>query len=279
MFYEDLKEYVRSTSEEFDLVAKVTQHPERPRPIRSIDQIYMLIGSQLNQAKLISDYLRGRSVAFLGDGDCMSLVLGILAKEGKGIINPPSYMVVLDFDERILNFITKTSRYFGFHELIEVHRYNVRDPIPENLIEQSDLFYTNPPFGSKNEGKSGIIFLARCMELCKQIGSWGITLLPFHHHESWSRTAMLNIQDFLVRYGYVVSEMLRGMHSYHLDDNPRLLSGTLVLDRIKYVEPPYRGKVIPYNELKSFYGSAQKNFPDYINKQGKFIYSNGHNVL
>jgi len=277
MFYEDLGKLIQISSHELDLVAKITQHPDRPRPFRPVDQIYMLPGSQLNQAKLISDYIRGRDVVFLGDGDCMSLVIGILARNN--VIKPPAFMRVLDFDDRIPDFIRKASREFGFENEIDAQRYNVRDPIPADLVGCHDVFYTNPPYGSKNNGKSGIIFLARCMELCKPPRSWGVAILPFHHTEMWSREAMWNIQSFLVQHGYVVSEMLRKMHSYHLDDYPSLLSGTVVLDRIRKVDWPGASSTIPYAEMEKFYGGTQKDFPDYIDSNGNPVYTTGKGKL
>jgi len=213
----------------------------------------MLPGSQLNQAKLISDYLRNREVVFVGDGDCMSLVIGILAKNN--VIQGPGYMRVFDFDERLVKFVNDTSRQFGFHDIIEAHTYNVRDAVPTQFLGRSGVFYTNPPYGSKNQGKSGIVFLARCMEFCRDVASYGVAILPFHHHTDWSRNAMFNIQKFLTEHGYVVSEMLRAMHGYHLDDEPNLLSGTVVVDRIQRVDSPFKGKPIPEQDLAAFYGS------------------------
>ncbi|MBZ5670954.1 MAG: bis-aminopropyl spermidine synthase family protein [Acidobacteriia bacterium] len=266
MFYQDLHAYIRNTSEEYDVLAKITQHPGRPKPLRVVDQIYMLPGSQLNQAKLVSDYLRGREVVFVGDGDCMSLVTGILGKEK--LVDPPAYMRVFDFDERIVKFVRDASQQFGFSDLIEAHYYNVRKPVPKAFFNQSDVFYTNPPYGSKNGGQSGIVFLARCMEFCKSAGSYGVAILPFHHHKAWSRDAMYNIQQFLNQNGYVVSEMLRGMHRYHLDDEPELLSGTVIMDRVKALPPPYRKHIFKKEELRKFYGDSQKEFPDRIDENG-----------
>lgn len=62
MFYRSLQQYIVNSSEEYDILARVTQHPDRPRPIRGIDQIFMLPGSQLNQAKLISAYIHNKEV-------------------------------------------------------------------------------------------------------------------------------------------------------------------------------------------------------------------------
>jgi len=268
MFGKDLSKFINHTPFEINSVAQITQHPNRPKPLREYDQIYMLPGSQLTQAKIISDYLRGREVVFLGDGDCMSLVLGYLGK--LDIIEAPENMLVLDFDERILKFIKDTAHELGLHkDLIEVIRYNVKDPIPRKYKYHSDVFYTNPPYGSVNQGKSGILFLGRCMELCKPIGSWGVAILPYEHHTRWSQEAMERIQLFLAKQGYVISEMIRGLHQYHLDDRPELLSGTVVVDRVTEVGLPYAGLTLKESELKHFYGKNITKMPDYIGLDGK----------
>lgn len=276
MFGKDLGRYLRHTTEEIDLLARITQHPSRPKPLRQYDQIYMLPGSQLSQAKLISDYLRHKEVVLLGDGDCMSLVLAYLGKKEKDLLEPPIHMLVLDFDERILNFIKETVAELQISaDLIEVARYNVRYPIPSKYAGRNDVFYTNPPYGSANRGESGKLFLARCMELCKPIGSWGVAILPFEHHTPWSREAMANIQPFLIDYGYVITEMIRGLHHYHLEDRPELYSGPVVVDRVTSKDPPYVGRTFSQEELRHFYGSSPKVMPDYINKDGNPIYAEG----
>ncbi len=162
MFFKDLSKSYIHNAREYDVLAKITQHPSRPKPIRPVDQIYMLPGSQLNQTKLISDYLKNRTVVFVGDGDCMSLSLGLLAKEIQDI-EGPAHMHVFDFDERLVKFINETAEYFGLKTRLEAHWYNIREPIPKKYAGRSDVFYTNPPYSSNNEGWSGIIFLARCM--------------------------------------------------------------------------------------------------------------------
>jgi predicted methyltransferase len=213
MFGRDLGRLVTIDTAEINLIAHITQHPDRPTPLRAYDQIYMLPGSQLIQAKLIADYLYKRDVVLMGDGDCMALVLALLAQAK--IIDKPAHMTVLDFDQRILTFIQNVSKELKLEkDLIETVLYNVRDPTPVGLRERADVFYTNPPYGSADQGHCGRVFIGRCMELCKSVGSWGVAILPFEHHTPWSRIAMANIQPFLIANGYIITEMIRGVHEY-----------------------------------------------------------------
>ena len=267
MLYKSLRSYILNSSEEYDVLAKVTQHPNRPKPQRAIDQIFMLPGSQLNQAKLMSTYLRDRSVAFVGDGDSMALSFALLARQG--VIDSPGQMIVLDFDQRIVSFINSAAREFGVHDQVEARLYNVVDPVPEELRERYDVFYTNPPYGSKNRGKSGVAFLVRCMALCKSVNSSGIALLPYRAG-TWSAEAMYDIQAFMGVQGYVVGDMLREMHLYHLDDSPELRSATVIFDRVERKAMPHVDEPLPESLQRYFYGSANEPIPSRINADGAF---------
>jgi len=270
MFGEDLRKYLVPDSSVIDLVAQVTQHPDRPRPIREVDQIFMLPGSQAVQALLAIDYLKYRDVVFLGDGDCMALVIAHLAN--RGVFKGPAKIRILDFDDRLLEFFGQVVAELRLPpDLISWRRYNVRDPIPEDLAQSHDTFYTNPPYGSADGGECGKIFLARCMELCKPAPSWGLALLPFAHKEDWSRIAMANIQSFLCENGYVVSEMIREIHQYHLDDRPSLRSCNVVVDRVHNRAAKYAGRRLTDTELRNFYGRSGRLVPDYVNGSGQCV--------
>lgn len=275
MFGEDLRKNLEFDSTWVDIVAQVTQHPDRPHPNRTNDQIFMLPGSQLIQALLVEDYLKYRDVVFVGDGDCMGLVIAHLTS--KGVLKKgPAKIRILDFDERILEFNRIAIQDLGLPpDLISLELYNVRNPIPEKLRGAHDVFYTNPPYGSADNGNCGIVFLARCMELCKPAPSWGIAILPFAHKEDWSRNAMYNIQGFLSKQGYVVSEMVREIHQYHLEDRPSLRSANVVLDRVVNVDSPYVKMRLTNKQLEHFYGSKDQPMPEYISKDGYFIFADG----
>lgn len=270
MFGEELRRYLKPDPAQVDLVAQVTQHPDRPRPIRAVDQIFMLPGSQLVQALLAIDYLKYRDVAFVGDGDCMGLVIAHLAN--KGVFKGPSKIRIFDFDVRLLAFIEQAISDLHLPpDLISCHQYNVRDPVPDQFIQAHEVFYTNPPYGSVDKGECGKLFLGRCMEMCKPAPSWGMALLPFAHKEDWSKHAMSRIQEFLCKSGYVVSEMIREIHQYHLEDRPSLRSCNLVVDRVHNCPSPFAGKRFGDNELKNFYGRSQARIPNHINKDGNFV--------
>ncbi len=107
----------------------------RPPALRDFDQIYMKISDMLLQAELLSRWLDGKSVVFLGDGDAIGLTLVHL--QSKGIFKRgPKHVHVLDFDERIVNSIEMFARSYDVEDMISAELYNVADPLPRNRAEK-----------------------------------------------------------------------------------------------------------------------------------------------
>src|SRR5437667_9237295 len=78
----------------------------RPRPLREFDQIYMKAGDMVLQSEHVADWADGKRLAFIGDGDAISVCTAYLKHRG---IVPygPSRIVVFDFDERIVNAVNR----------------------------------------------------------------------------------------------------------------------------------------------------------------------------
>jgi hypothetical protein len=89
---------------------------------------------------------------------------------------------------------------------------------------------------------------------------------------------MHNIQSFLCENGYVVSEMIREIHQYHLDDRPSLRSANVVLDRVKNVDPPFYNRRLKDSELSHFYGSSNDPMPEYVSKDGYLVFEDGNKI-
>jgi hypothetical protein len=113
--------------------------------------------------------------------------------------------------------------------------------------------------------------LSQVVALAKPVGSSGVAILPYHPSERWSRDAMGSIQRFMGGHGYVVGEMLRSMHSYHLDDLPMLRSATTVFDRVEQAEVPYLDAPLPPTVTSYFYGSANRPIPRGIGQDGAIL--------
>lgn len=237
------------TSTNINLVDIVAHR--RPTAYRSYDQIYMMTGDMLTQVNLMQDYLYNKDVIFLGDGDGMSMLFGLFA--AKEIIQSPKSISVLDFDERIINNVLSFSKEYNINVKFHCDKYNVIQRVPQKYMNKYNFFYINPPYGSKNSGKSCEAWLHRCMDLCKDESS-GCIIIPYDPEQKWTIEAMLNIQKFLSEHGFVIRDMVSFMHSYHLKDNPHLHSATIIVDRVISINSEYTSQELPDKLVKNLYG-------------------------
>lgn len=85
-------------------VSDVVQN--RPRPLRELDQIYMKTGDMVLQSELVAKWADKKRLAFIGDGDAISVCVSYL--KHRGIFDyGPSEVAVFDFDERICGAIAR----------------------------------------------------------------------------------------------------------------------------------------------------------------------------
>ena len=78
----------------------------RPHPIRIFDQIYMKAGDMVMQSEFVARWADGKKLAFIGDGDAISVSVAYL--KARGIVSyGPEEIVVFDFDERICNAVER----------------------------------------------------------------------------------------------------------------------------------------------------------------------------
>jgi hypothetical protein len=251
----------------------------RPQALRIYDQIPMRADDLLHQAKLIGPLLGGMAVAFVGDYDSTSALLGLLGTLGDP---QPARMLVLDFDERVLAAVQGIAGRHGFAHRLEVRRYNVFDPVPADLIGRYDWFYTNPPYGSCNNGASARLFIARGCELTRRRDASGCIIVPDDPTRPWTRRAMLATQQFLAAHNWLVREKLDGMHRYHLDDDRHLASALLLVDHVRDAygvsrPVPYAGRRVDVSEIPQFYGRAvAPPYPEYINRTGHSVFTTPH---
>lgn len=191
----------------------------RPRPLRDFDQIYMKAGDMVLQSELIARWANGKDLAFIGDGDAISVCVAYLKSEG--IVDyGPRTITVFDFDERICNAVTRFAEHAGIGAL-KSELYNCLDAFPKP--GEFDAFYTNPPWGASNDGRSVVVFMRRGMEACAYAGD-GAVVVADDPGMVWPRRVLSRLQREALDAGYVVQRMMTEVHSYHLDDAPDLRS-------------------------------------------------------
>src|SRR5690606_35572363 len=136
-------------------VSDVVQN--RPRPLRVYDQIHMKTGDMVMQSEIVADWADGKRLAFIGDGDAISVCVAYLQK--KNILSyGPKHITVFDFDQRTVNAVNRFAEKEEIANL-DARLYNVLDAMDSAV--DFDLFYTNPPWGASNNGESVNVFVER----------------------------------------------------------------------------------------------------------------------
>ena len=239
----------------------------RPHPLREYDQIYMKISDMLLQAELLSRWVNEKSVLCVGDGDAIGLTLVHL--KATGIFERgPRHVHVLDFDERIINSVNNFAKNYRLQESISAELYNVADPLPARHIADFEAFYTNPPFGASNEGRSVEAFVRRGDEALAGNGIACIVVAD-DPELAWTKKVMTSVQRFLLCNGFVINELLPRFHKYHLDDDPNLTSCSLFATRRGEEGVKSHSNKLPGEDLENFYGKFSPLSVRYIKDHRK----------
>jgi predicted methyltransferase len=166
----------------------------------------MKTADMLLQTEHVGRLFEGRRVIFIGDGDAIGLCLVHLHNQ-KLLEYGPKSVHVLDFDERVVRSIEDFAERFGLSDRVSAELYNVADALPQGHWEQFECFYTNPPFGASNNGKSIEAFLKRGVEAVGK-DAIGCLVLADDSHSPWTRDVLLVTQRIVVQKGFIISELL-----------------------------------------------------------------------
>ena len=251
----------------------------RPPPLREFDQIYMKAADMLLQAEYVSRQLSGRSVIFVGDGDGMGLCLIHLHNQGV-LEEAPAKVHVLDFDERVVLSIRRFAKHFGIDDRITADLYNVADALPESLDGGFNAFYSNPPFGASNGGKSIEAFLMRCLEATDD-SAVGCLVIADDDEYQWTQEVLFRTQKWLLKSGLLIAEVLPRFHTYHLDDAPGLTSCSLFLRRAARGGFRRKSVPLPVTYIENFYGHSSPLTARYVKDRtvgGRFP-SRDHEII
>jgi len=242
----------------------------RPLPLREFDQIYMKAGDMVLQTQFVARRFDKKKVIFIGDGDGISLCLAHLKNRGL-VAGGPQEILVLDFDERMVNAITRFADTERIDSLIHAELYNCIDPLPKKILGNFDVFYTNPPWGASNEGESVKVFAERGMEAVGRDGE-GIIVIADDPELIWARDVLFATQTFAAEKGFYVQEMQSRLHRYHLDDAPDLRSCNLILRARPDRQPITDSQTLMKNRLENFYGREKVLRVRYVREKARLEY-------
>ena len=244
----------------------------RPRPLREHDQIYMKAGDMVLQSELIASWSDGKELAFIGDGDAISVCVAYL--KHRGILEyGPKKIVVFDFDERICSAINRFADKERIRNLSS-QMYNCIDPFPAE--NQFDCFYTNPPWGASNNGESVLVFLQRGIEAVGYSGE-GVVIIADDHELEWPQKVLATTQSYALKNNFYVQRMASQLHLYHVDDDPGLRSCNLFFKALpNNLSPGPSTKITNLERLENFYGQDKGLQVQYIRERKRVDYGKAH---
>jgi predicted methyltransferase len=181
----------------------ITIGRERPGSISEYDQGAILPENTISRALYM--YQRGdldrQKLFFLGDDDLTSVACALTKL--------PAQITVLEIDRRLNDFLRQTAVTHGFANFT-VLDYDARDPIPQELQGQFDVFFTDPV-----ETLQGItLFLSRCTSALKGEGSagyFGFTRIECPL-KKWQA-----VESRLLEMNFAITDVIRNYHEYYLE--------------------------------------------------------------
>lgn len=244
----------------------------RPRPLREFDQIYMKTGDMVMQSEFVAKWANEQRLAFIGDGDAISVCVAYLQK--RGIFSyGPSKLTVFDFDERIVAAVKRFADKERLEHLDAV-LYNCLDSFPHGST--FDVFYTNPPWGASNDGESVNVFAQRGMESIDFEGH-GMIVIADDDELEWPKHVLANVQRFASTQGFFVSRMMPQLHLYHLDDAPNLKSCNLIVSSVPgNRRRPTSESIMDRRRLQNFYGKSATPRVRYVRERKRLDYGKAH---
>lgn len=228
---------------------------ERPSVDTTFDQSKNTVETAIHRALYFYNLgaIEGKDVLFIGDDDFSSVALGNLYRiffpEEPNII--ARSITVIDIDDRILN---KINDMFSRNNLkVNCIKYNLKDPIPKELLHKFDTVITDPPY-SPNGIK---LFISRALSMIKTDGDYEFNkdiFLSFAHRSS-PRT--VEFQKLLCNMDLAMMEIIPKFNKYEgsevLGNQTQMIhikttktSKPLIKDSETFSEPMYTGETHPY---------------------------------
>ncbi|QYR21300.1 bis-aminopropyl spermidine synthase family protein [Paenibacillus sp. sptzw28] len=206
----------------------------RPQVNVQIDQSKCTPETSLRRAILClrQHSLIGKRILCVGDDDLVSISIGLLLQRlFPGGEHSKTTIEVVDIDERFLTFIRDIA---GPEKLpVKCRQVDLRQPLPEDLHDQFDCFFTDPPYTLQGM----TLFVSRGISALKNRKGLPI-FLSFAHK---SPEFMLAMQRELVRMGLTVNATLPRFNAYEGAEMIANRSQMIILKTTEQTTQEYTG--------------------------------------
>ena len=172
----------------------------RPKAIIDYDQGYVTPETTLARIAFMDQKgdLRGKNLLILGDDDLVSIAAMLTGY--------PKRITVFEIDKRLVEFIEKTGREYGYE--IEVYQHDLRKPLPDEFKGKYDTFFTDP-----TETLIGLkAFIGRGISALKGercAGYFGLTRVESSLYK-WRDLQKALIEEF----GVVITDIIKDFNEY-----------------------------------------------------------------
>ncbi len=193
-----ISNYFKEVFEKYSEIAK-----DRPEAIEKYDQGFISLDGVIKRVEFIyerGDLVNSR-IFIVGDDDLLSIAASLTGF--------PEKIVVVDIDDRLIDFINDVARDYNLP--VEAMVYDVQKAFPEELKGKFDVFVTDPV-----ETIPGLkLFLSRGVSTLKGVGCsgyFGITTLEA------SRRKWYEIQRMIYDMGFIITDLKRRFNVYPQDE-------------------------------------------------------------
>ncbi|MBN2156975.1 MAG: bis-aminopropyl spermidine synthase family protein [Candidatus Lokiarchaeota archaeon] len=182
---------------------------KRPSVDTTLDQSKNTVETAIQRACYLYEKgaLEGKRVLFIGDDDFTSVCVGMMSKiffPNDPFILIPKSITVIDIDARIVESI---QTIFRNNKLtIQCIQYDLREPIPSELLHSFDTIITDPPYSPDGLG----LFLSRALS-CMDSGVNKDIFLSFAHR---SPDQTMKIQSIMTQMGLSIVEIIPRFNKY-----------------------------------------------------------------
>jgi predicted methyltransferase len=175
----------------------------RPKPIQKYDQGNITPESTVARIALMLKRgdVSNKKIIVLGDDDLVGIALGLTGL--------PADVLVLDIDERLIDFTNRVAKENNLKVRAEV--FDLRKPLPKEFKSKFDVFVTDPP-----EAKKAFkTFLQKGIWTLKDKGSAGyigMTLIDS------SLAKWRELQKIIIDSGATITDIIRSFNKYETWD-------------------------------------------------------------